>query len=369
MRWKITVVLLVVAMLFAACGKDEGTTTTAAVSTTEGATTTATAATTTTAAPTTTAAALTDVILLIPNPSAVIWYNACAAIGQGFFEEEGLSVRTEALDGSGAVLQAIAAGQAQFGAPGPGPMLSALERGEGFVGIYNHFAQSLFGVVVPEDSEYQLPADLAGTVIGVGTAEGTEVGFARSILTEAGLTEGTDYEFLPVGDGGQATAAFERGDIVAYAAGLPDMAVIEARGLPLRDLTPDNFKSYFGNMYATAAATVADNPELVQAFINGLVKGTVFGQDPANRAAVLADCNELNPEEGSEADLAGAILDLALERTVPLGGANPGMFDMAGWELWQTSLLESASLAAAQDLTKIFTNEFVEAAYAAGLGG
>lgn len=348
--------LVVMALVFAACGDDEGESTT-------------TAGPGTTAATTTTAAELTEVILLIPNPSAVTWYNACAAIGQGFFEEEGLSVRTEALDGSGAVLQAIAAGQAQFGAPGPGPMLAALERGEGFVGIYNLYAQSLFGVVVPEDSEFQVPADLAGNVIGVGTVDGTEVGFARSILTEAGLVENTDYTFLPVGDGGQATAAFERGDIVAYAAGLPDMAVIEARGLALRDLTPDSFKAYFGNMYATAASTIADDPELVQAFVNGIVKGTVFGMDPANREAVLADCNAINPEEGSEPDLAGAILDLALERTTPLGGVQPGVFVMQGWELWQTSLLESGSLGAAQDLTKIFDNQFIEAAYAAGVGG
>ena len=36
---------------------------------------------------------------------------------------------------------------------------------------------------------------------------GAEVGFARNVLTGSGMTEGTDYEFLTVGDGGPATAA------------------------------------------------------------------------------------------------------------------------------------------------------------------
>lgn len=354
---KILLALFALALLLAACGDDDGGSTT-------------TAASSTTAATTTTAAELTDVILLIPNPSAVLWYNACAAIGQGFFAEEGLNVRVEAVDGSGAVLQAIAAGQAQFGAPGPTPMLAASERGEGFVGVYNQFARTLFMVVVREESAFQSAADLGGgAVIGVGTAEGAEVGFARGILLEAGLTEGTDYTFLPVGDGGQATAAFERGDIVAYAAGLPDAAVIEARGMPLRDLTPDSYKAFFGNMYATAGSTVTDNPELVQAFVNGLVKGVTFGRNPANREALLADCSALNPEEGGEPALAGAILDLALDATVPLGGLSPGTFRLEDWEFVQQTALDTETIAAAQDLAAIFTNSFVEAAYAAGFGG
>jgi NitT/TauT family transport system substrate-binding protein len=64
-------------------------------------------------------------------------------------------------------------------------------------------------------SPHQSPADLKGKVIGVGTADGAEVGFTRAILNDLGMVEGQDYEFLPVGNGGPATAAFERGDIEA----------------------------------------------------------------------------------------------------------------------------------------------------------
>jgi NitT/TauT family transport system substrate-binding protein len=41
------------------------------------------------------------------------------------------------------------------------------------------------------------------------------VGFTRAILNDLGMVEGQDYEFLSVGNGGPATAAFERGDIEA----------------------------------------------------------------------------------------------------------------------------------------------------------
>ena len=355
-------VLVVVALLFAACGDGaEETTTTAAAA---GETTTAAAAggTTTAAAP----AEMTDVVVLAPNPSAVIWFQLCSAIYQGFLEEEGINATFEAVDGSGAVLQAMAAGQAEFGIPGPGPLLSARAEGEDFVAIYNGFAQALFGLVVLEDSDYQVPADLKGTddptIIGVGTAEGSEVTFVRPILVAAGLEEGVDFEFLPVGDGGPATAGFERGEIEAYAAAVPDMAIIEARGLPLREITPEEYKTVFGNGYATTQELIDTNPELVQGFVNGLVKGALFGEGDPDAAE--ADCAEMNPEEATDPELARALLDLTIVVSKPLGGLAWGTYDPQAWADWGQSLVDDGTLSEVPDVDAAFTNEFVEKAHA-----
>ena len=59
-------------------------------------------------------------------------------------------------------------------------------------------------LLVKDESAIKTPADLKGTVIGVGTADGAEVSFTRAIMTDLGMAEGTDYTFLPVGDGGTA---------------------------------------------------------------------------------------------------------------------------------------------------------------------
>jgi NitT/TauT family transport system substrate-binding protein len=346
-----TVLFVVLALVFAACGEDAGSTTTAGDETT-----------------TTAMADLTEVTVLAPNPSAVIWYNLCSAINQGFFAEQGIDASFEAVDGSGATLQAMAAGQAEFGIPGPGPLLSANASGESFVAIYNQFAQSLFGLVVLADSSYQTPGDLKGegapTVIGVGTAEGSEVSVVRPALVDAGLVEGTDFEFLPVGDGGPATAAFERGEIEAYAAAIPDMAIIEARGLDLREITPDAQKVLFGNGFATTQKLIDTNPDLVQGFVTGLVKGAEFAA--ANPDAAEADCAVMNPEEATDPELARALLDLAITTTKPLDGLDYGMYTLEAWEAWNESLVDSGDLDAPADVASAFTNKYVEAAYAAG---
>src|SRR5690606_27309577 len=149
-----------------------------------------------------------ELTVVFPNPSAINNYPLHVAIGEGYFEEEGLKINVEIVNGSASVLQLLASGQAHIGQPGPAPLLNARARGEDVVFIYNHLAKSVFGLVVPDESPVKTPADRKGVTIGVGTADGAEVGFARSILTDNNLKEGEDYEFLAIGDGGTAVAAF-----------------------------------------------------------------------------------------------------------------------------------------------------------------
>jgi len=304
---------------------------------------------------------LKEITVILPNPSALNVWPMHVAIGEGYMEEEGISVTVQAVDGSSLVLQALAAGQAQIGLPGPAPVLAARARGEDVVFIYNLNPKSIFGVVVREESTYQQPADLKGKVIGVGTADGAEVSFARSVLSDAGMTEGTDYTFLPVGDGGTAAAGFERGDIEAYSAATSDGAIMSTRGLKLREITPDKFKAFFANGYAVMRPWMEENRDVVEGFGRAIVKGTKFGMDPANREAVLAHAATANPQEGEDTALANALFDqLLVKMDIGDQAEGYGYQPPANWETWQQSLLESDGLTEAQDLSKAFTNEFVE---------
>ena len=310
----------------------------------------------------TSSAQTTDITVVLPNPSALNVWPMWVAIGEGYMEEEGLNVTVQAVDGSSQVLQALAAGQGQIGLPGPAPVLSARARGEDVVFIYNLNPKSIFGIVVREESEYQAPADLKGKVIGVGTADGAEVGFARTILSDAGMTEGTDYTFLPVGDGGTAAAAFERGDIEAYAAATSDAAIMTTRGLALREITPEEFKAYFGNGYAALRTYIEENPQVIEGFGRAIVRGTKFGMDPANREAVLAHAAVGNPQEGEDSALANALFDqLLVKMDIGDQAEGYGYQPAANWDTWQASLLASGGLEQEQDLSQAFTNDFVEA--------
>nr|WP_319384304.1 ABC transporter substrate-binding protein [uncultured Roseibium sp.] len=310
---------------------------------------------------------LRDITFVQPSPSAINSFPVFVAIGEGFFEDEGLNVTVEAINGSGAVLQALSAGQAHFGRPGPGPLIAARSRGVDAVHIYNVAARSNFGIAVQEGSDYQSIEDLRGKVIGTGTADGAEVGFARNVLTGAGMVEGTDFEFLTVGDGGPATAAFLNGEIDAYSASTADTAILNQRGMKVRDITPAEFGRFFGNGIATMADTIANDRDLVEAWSRAFAKGHAFALDDANRDAVLAHLAAGNPQEGEDKEFQSALFDAVRSKTIAAGDTpHLGWYPEEVWGEWQDALVAGGEISGPlDDLNVIWTNEFAELGSAA----
>jgi NitT/TauT family transport system substrate-binding protein len=305
---------------------------------------------------------LKKVTVLAPGPSAVTTFNFFVADAEGYFREEGIDAKWEAVDGSSQVLQGVASGKAQIGRPGPGPLLAARGRGLDVVWLYNLYPKSIFGLVVKKDASYKVPADLKGKVIGVGTADGAEVAFVRPMLTDAGMKEGKDYTFLPVGDGGMAAAAFLRGDIEAYAASITsDAAVITRRGLLLRDITPEKYLSYFGNGLVAMSSYIKENPEVIKGFGRAMVRGTKFGLIKANRDKVLQYCKKGNPQEGEDLVLANAVFDMTIDRMTQLDMSKGwGYNSPAAWKLWHDNVLATGFLKTPlPKLEDAYTNEFV----------
>jgi NitT/TauT family transport system substrate-binding protein len=305
---------------------------------------------------------LRDITFVQPSPSAINSFPVYVAIGEGYFKEEGLNVRVESVNGSGPVLQAVSSGQALFGRPGPGPVLNARLRDVDVVFIYNMMVKSSFSVVVAENAPFKDLSELKGKIIGVGTADGAEVGFARGVLASVGMAENKDYTFLTVGDGGLAAAAFLRGDISGYAASTQDTAILHQRGIKLRDLTPEAFLTYFGNGFVTMRQTIDKDPKLVEGFGRALVRAQKFTMDPANRAKVLAHLKAGMPQEVEDEVFANALLDAVLRKTLPVGeNKGWGYQEPAHWERWQKSLLETGSLKQpVPDLAKAYTNDFIK---------
>lgn len=296
-----------------------------------------------------------------PNPSAISSFPVFAAIGEGYFEEEGLDVTVETVDGSGLAVQAVAAGQAQFSRPGPGVVMAARTRGEDVVFIYNVAARSNFGIVVPGDSTVQSPEDLRGQVVGVATSDGAEVSFARNVLSGAGLTEGTDYEFLSVGDGGPAATGFARRDIAAYTASLADAAILNLRGLNVRDITPVEYQRFFGNGLITSGELIRDDPDLVERFIRGFARGHAFAMDPANREQALAHLAAANPQESEDPAFADALFDTLVQNATPLDGSEGlGWVPPDVWQAWHDVLIETGALQTPlEDVQAGLNNDFV----------
>ncbi|MDA9991142.1 ABC transporter substrate-binding protein [Paracoccaceae bacterium] len=313
---------------------------------------------------------LRNITFVQPSPSAINSFPVNVAIGEGYFKEEGLNVTVEAINGSGAVLQALSAGQAQFGRPGPGPLIAARSRGVDAVHIYNVAARSNFGVTVREGSDIQGIEGLRGKVIGTGTADGAEVGFARNVMSSAGMAAGEDFEFLTVGDGGPATAAFLNGEIDAYSASTADTAILNQRGMPVRDITPSEFGRFFGNGIATMGDIIRDDRALVEGWSRAFARGHAFALDDSNRETTLAHLATANPQEGEDKEFQSALFDAVRSKTIPTDMTNGlGWYPAEVWQEWEDALVAGGEISGPlEDLSVAWTNEFAAIGNAA-IGG
>lgn len=309
---------------------------------------------------TTGADGLTRLTVTRASTSCIIVFPLISGIEQGFFAEEGLEVELNSVDGSPAVAQTLLTGGTDVGLVGVSPYINAVADGGDLTMVYNQFARSLYRVVVPSDSDARTPEDLRGTRVGVATLDGGETALARSVFDGSGMVEGDDYEFVAVGDGGGAVAAFGRGEIDAYAAAISDMAIISSRGIELTDITPDDYLSFFGSGYAMSNELVDEKPEVVEGFGRAIVKATKWAQEHPDEA--IADCKQYAPEEVRDADFALDYFNDVNETFTPLEGQPYGYYPPEGWQAWEDSMLETGDLKEPlDDLNAVYTNEFVDA--------
>lgn len=306
--------------------------------------------TTTEAAP----AELFELTLAHANPSCIIFFPAYVADTQGYFEEEGLEVTIQGLNGSGAVLQAMAAGQADIGSPGAAPTILANASGQDVRYIANTAPGGLFQLVVPEESGITDASGLQGATIGIATADGNEKNVAAAILAAAGVT---DFDTLVVGEGATALAGFQRGDIDAYAASLDTVAYIENGGLPLTNVTGTATAYLFGNGLAANGTFIDENPEIVAAFLRAYERA--IEASLADFEVVMAGCEEYSPQEAEDRGLSEALFNAIKDSLVSPDGDVFGFNNAEYWERVKQDLLDAGEEVESVDVNTIFTNDYL----------
>lgn len=302
--------------------------------------------------------ALTELSIAAVSTSCLQFFPLYVAQNEGLFEENGLDVQVERMNGSAAVLQAMLAGQTDIGTPGPVPTILTQAEGEDIRYIANLWPGGAFVLVTPDETGIADASELAGKTIGVATADGSEVSFAHTIMGAEGLEE-SDYEVLTVGEGGQAVAAFERGDIDAYAASIDGVAIIEHAGIPLTNITGDATSHLFGNGLAAPAELIESDPETLEAFGNAYRQGLEMAI--ADRQTVTDACATVQPQEIEDPTYVDAHLDAlipSLERSddEPWGSMSTEHWEQVLQDAVDMELVEEGVV----DVDNLFTNDLVE---------
>ena len=359
------VCLMLLAMMLAACGGEETATTT---TTAAGSTTTAAGSTTTAAGSTTTAppAELTKVTFALTNARAIQYHPFYIAKYLGYFEAEGLDVEIVVVNGTGAAVQQVVAGNVNIANPAAPGTAQGVAAGNCLKIFYEYHYENVFGLATPESGPIQTLADLAGKVIGVSDPAGGEVPVMRALMASAGLAENSDYTFAAIGEGGALTyESLSNGTAAAYSSSNFDIAALTAAGMPLRQLLPAEFKYFPSNSPTVTCDYYEANKALLTGFGRAVAKATVFSM--ANPDAAKEITKFYQPELFEDEALANAFWDVTIGMMTPppeLAGQPLGTANIPGWEQYlafasQGTVEEGALPADSVDLAVLVTDELI----------
>lgn len=359
-RFNSFIVLGVLALVLAACtdtGTGDGTTTTGDQPTTtagseEPGTTAAEEATTTTAG-----AEATAMTVLLPVDSPNM-YGFRVAAANGYFAEEGLDVTLEFLDGSGAVIQQLIAGNGDIGSVGTGTVAEAIEQGHDIRAIGNTNYGSVFLLTVPADSDIQTPSDLAGRKVGISEFSGGEVPVVRGIISAAGLEPETDVELVPIGEGtALAVRALQEGQVDAFGGSVNDIVAVEVQGIDLRTLDPGDLSGVPALPLVATQSYIDANPQAVEGFLRAVARGADFGQ--TNPEETLEILMEQSPEQFVD-ETGERIFELVLDLWNPPEGTLYHEQSVESWEYFFDII--AVELPEGTDLSQVIVDDFVAAA-------
>lgn len=261
----------------------------------------------------------------------------------GYFKEEGLE---EELQYKVDLTALLAGGTAEYARVTPVNALNAYAQGQELKMIFQNTYAFVFGIAVPKDSDItEFTADaFRGKAIGITEFAGGEVPMLRALLKRVGLDEGSDVELLPTsGTTQQPTVqALESGKIVAFAGSHIDFASIEAAGLELRDITPDDVAQLSADdCVGVRADYLEENRDEAVRFCRAMAKGTTFVIENPRAAADIG--LPYAPESGSLDEVEEFIKIFVVRRSEPPPDTEYGEMSVESWMQYQELLLSGST--------------------------
>jgi NitT/TauT family transport system substrate-binding protein len=271
------------------------------------------------------------------------------ALEKGYFTDAGFDVTLEYGNEADAVAL-IGAGEQTFAIASGEQILLARAQGLPVVYVAAWYDEYPVGVVSLSEERIRVPENLEDATVGLpGLFGANYIGFV-ALLSNAGLNE-NDVTLLSIGfNQVEAIATGQVQSAVVYLANEP--VVLRSQGYEVDVIRVADYMQLVSNGLVTNEETIAENPEMVTAFIDAMLKGIA---DTVENPVEAYDISKNYVENLADADtdLQRKVLaeSIALWQIDPLGYTEP-----SGWINMQQVLLDMGLLAEPQDLDQAFTN-------------
>lgn len=285
----------------------------------------------------------------IPDPQYAPFY---VAVEKGYFAEAGFEIEFDySFETDGIAL--VGANELPFAIVSGEQVLLARAQDVPVVYVMEWFQKFPIAVVSKAEADILTPEDLDGRSVGLpGFFGATYVGYLG--LLSANDIQPDDVDPSDIGFNQVESLLTDQSEaVVGYANNEP--VQLAGQDVPINVILVSDYIDMVANGIITNEQTIADNPEMVERFVEAVLRGL---------ADTLADPDEAfeiskNFVEGLEDGRKPV-----LEASLPMWQADTlGISDLASWQNTQDVLLQAGLLEAPlPDLEQIFSNKFVLAA-------
>jgi NitT/TauT family transport system substrate-binding protein len=286
----------------------------------------------------------------IPNVQFAPLY---VALDKGYFREAGVDLEIDySYETDGVAL--VGANNLQFAVVSGEQVLLARAQGLPIVYIAAWYGEFPVAIAAKVEQGIRTPQDLTGKRIGLpGTFGANYIGL-RALLGDAGLRE-EDVTLDSIGfTQVEALVTDKTQAVVVYAANEP--IHLRAQGYDIDVFNVADYVHLTANGLITNETTIAQNPDLVRRMVNAFLLGMA---DAAANPEEAYDISMKYVETLAQADR--EVQMEVLKKSIEFWQVEPlGYSDREAWDNMNRLLVDIGMLNQPQDISKAFTNEFLE---------
>ena len=316
------------------------------------------------AQPTTAVPPMKKFTVLLPFKVGITFYPISVADQLGYFKSEGIDLDLQVANGSSAVVQQLAAGNAQIGVILAPNTLLGFAEGVKYKAFYDFVTKNTFDLKVLENSPINKLADLAGKKVGTIDLTRGDLPLLAGQLQKVGLTLRKDVQVIALGFNMAVQAnSLKEGQVDALNISWNNAVGVEAAGIKLKCVTCDEAIQLASETTVVPDEILKRDRRYIVGFGRALAKATVFAE--ANPEAAIALMKKVAPQEQTDAAYTKTFFNAAVTITTPRKPGKYGLHDIAGWERLQTIMStpvgdQPTGLQTKVDVNQLVTNELID---------
>ncbi len=300
---------------------------------------------------------LTTVNMINPLPRSTNFFPLVVGEALGYFEEEGVEVNLLPSDTSIPYVAFVQNGQADLAMLDPVETINARLAGANIQTVYEVMQNAPEAIGVLASSEYDSVDDLVGTTVGL--VSDRDRAFLQASLDVVGKSI-DDVQTVVLGESGPTLAAAIRdGQVSAISGAAPDWIALNANGIEVRLITPEEMLASPANTFAMNADMIEEKRAAIEGFLRAWSKGMYVAT--VNPEMVAEALRQAVPAEWENEEAGQLFLDMSIGMNVSVT-ERLGDLQADVWTNIQPRLLSSGAIAEAVDVSTFLNDTYIDAA-------